>query len=669
MDDMSTLLNGLDLRYAVSVAELGGEEAIYQQRQLLAGKGWLIPAVDALCREWPTLINRENARDFLVEALQEADLFTFDGLADVISLSPAALSGAATHVVELLRAFNQTADLRQDMALELWTRLAIGGWCSALEVRAALATRATHAASVGEDASPYLVRSLGAAFDRWNDNELEEGLRLFADAEDSNSDSLMELGFHSIGRAAAAGTLTAALDEMRMATVWFTRAEQDDDRRDAHAFALITGRIHHFGSGNPITPEDVTEVEDSVYTYLSGFVGEEPHWRQPRADTSASWARLISSLAGVADLHQQEWMDAANLIAAAADVYIAHRSLTLVIDPSQVNERTLGASLAQRGIATILQPQIENGLAAASAPIAFLDRWLAREKEHHATGSELPQFDTVAELRQRLVEMAPDNPKAGGGSDTGDTSTRLGETPQFVAMKAAAAESPEAAKLLDEWQRHITPLNFAQEELLERLIKGIHDHAEGNSVAYDGQMRALVSALIRFTARYLDQLQSGQRKVPWLRPEKTDLPGEDVLADSLDDALYFAGLNSKAEVANVGGGRVDVLVEFQRCRFAIEVKRELTHHTDDQLVSKYGTQAVQYAATDVTAVFLAVLDYFERQERLDIDAVFWTRQLQLDPLSRKYALTALRVQAHVDSPSASSRRSGYGRVSKPNNRV
>ncbi|QHK19802.1 hypothetical protein GU243_08730 [Pseudarthrobacter psychrotolerans] len=349
MDDMTTLLNGLDLRYAVSVAELGGEEAIYQQGQLLAGQGWLIPAVDALCREWPTLINHENARDFLVEALQEADLFTFDGLADVISLSPAALREAATHVVELLRAFNQSADLRQDMALELWTRLAIGGWCSALEVRAALATRARHAASAGEDASPYLVRSLGAAFDRWNDNELEEGLRLFADAEDSNSDSLMELGFHSIGRAAAAGTLTAALDEMHMATVWFTRAEQDDDRSDAHTFALITGRIHHFGSGNPITPEDVTEVEDSVYTYLSGFVGEEPHWRQPRADTSASWARLISSLAGVADLHQQEWMDAANLIAAAADVYVAHRSLTLVIDPSQVNERTLGAPLAQRG--------------------------------------------------------------------------------------------------------------------------------------------------------------------------------------------------------------------------------------------------------------------------------------------------------------------------------
>ncbi|QHK19801.1 hypothetical protein GU243_08725 [Pseudarthrobacter psychrotolerans] len=265
--------------------------------------------------------------------------------------------------------------------------------------------------------------------------------------------------------------------------------------------------------------------------------------------------------------------------------------------------------------------------------------------------------------------MGPDSQKAGGGSNTGDTSTRLGETPQLVAMKAAAAESPEAAKLLDEWQRHITPLNFAQEELLERLIKGIHDYAEGNSVAYDGQMRALVCALIRFTARYLDQLQSGQRKVPWLRPEKTDLPGEDVLADSLDDALYFAGLNSKAEIANVGGGRVDVLVEFQRCRFAIEVKRELTHHTDDQLVSKYGTQAVQYAATDVTAVFLAVLDYFERQERLDIDAVFWTRQLQLDSLSRNYALTALRVQAHVDSPSASSRRSGYGRVSKPIKRV
>lgn len=662
VEDMAILLNALDPCNAISVPELGGEEAIYEHRQLLARNGWLTPAVDALCRDWCSLMNPIKAREFLVLALQEADLFTFDELADVISMSLDVLREVVSDIVKLLRVINKTEGLRQDMALELWTRLAIGGWCSALEVRAALAVRATQAA--GEEPSPYLVRSLGAAYDRWNDNELEEGLRVFADAEYCNTDSLMELGFHSIGRAAAAGTLAAALEEIHAATVWFARAGQDDDRLDAQAFALITGRIHQFGSGNPITLADVIEVEDSVYAYLSGFVGEEPHWRQPRADTAASWARLISSLGGVADLHRQEWMDASNLIAAAAEVYIAHRSLTLVVDPLQIHERSIGVRLPQRGIATILQPQIENGLAAASAPIAFLDRWLTRKKDNQTSASESLQFETVLELRQKLVDMGSADPKADARSNFFDTAPISDETPQLAAMNNAAAESPQVASLLDEWKHQTTPLNFAQEELLERLIKEIHDHASGNSVAYDGQMRALVSALIRFTARYLDQLQSGQRKVPWLRPDKNDLPGEDVLADSLDDALYFAGLNSKAEIANVGGGRVDVLVEFQRCRFAIEVKRELTNHTNDQLVSKYGHQSVQYAATNVNAVFLAVLDYFERQERLDIDAVFWTRQLQLDPLSRKYALTGLRVQAHVDSPSAASRRSRYGRTSK-----
>lgn len=655
MDEMATLLYGLDPRQPVNTADLGGESAICQQRRLLAEEGWLIQAVDALSREWPTLQNRDRARDFLVGALQDADLFTFDGLADVISRS-AALDETSTYIVEVLQGIIRSADCRQDMALELWTRLALGGWAGALEVRAALVSRAKHVASLSETVSPYLVRSLGAAFDRWNDDELEERLRLFAEGAERDSDSLMELGFHSLGRAAAAGTLSTALGEMQRAKEWFTRAEQDSGRTDARTFALITRQIHHFGLGNVITQKDVAEVEDCVYSYLSGFVGEEPHWRQPRAGTSASWARLISSLADVADLHQTEWMDAANLIASAADVYAAHRSLALVIDSSSLSEPVFDTRNSQRGVAAILQPQIENGLASASAPIAFIDRWLARKKDHHVTDPESTQLHTVVELRRRLVEIGSDGPKISG------VATNFGEEPRVAAMKAAAETSTDAAAFFDEWQHHRTPLNFAQEELLERIIRDIHAYAGGNSSAYDGQMRALVSALIRFVARYLDQLQSGERKVPWLRPEKTDLPGEDVLADSLDDALYFAGLNSKAEIANVGGGRVDVLVEFQRCRFAIEVKRELSHHTNDQLVSKYGAQAVQYAATDVTAVFLAVLDYVERQERLDIEAVFWTKQLQLDPSSRKYALTALRVQAHVESPSVSSRRSGYGRA-------
>ena len=164
----------------------------------------------------------------------------------------------------------------------------------------------------------------------------------------------------------------------------------------------------------------------------------------------------------------------------------------------------------------------------------------------------------------------------------------------------------------------------------------------------------MIAATVMYSAYLIDNVQSGERKVPFLGLSEPPFPKEHNLADGLNDRFLAAGLPSQIERTNTGGGRVDIALQFDRFRLCIEVKRELTSRTDADLFVSYADQAVQYASTSVALAFLAVLDFSKHLVRVDLDHAFWTTAHQT-PASRVYAVTGLRVQGNVDSPSKGSK--------------
>ena len=115
------------------------------------------------------------------------------------------------------------------------------------------------------------------------------------------------------------------------------------------------------------------------------------------------------------------------------------------------------------------------------------------------------------------------------------------------------------------------------------------------------------------------------------------------------------GVISLREVPDDAGGRSDIHLIIDTHQFVIESKRVVRARTFDQLVDAYGTQAVQYQVSHAPIAFLAVVDYGHRTVRTDLTGSFDVRAAHLPESTRTYALTALRVLANVDTPSAASK--------------
>lgn len=307
-----------------------------------------------------------------------------------------------------------------------------------------------------------------------------------------------------------------------------------------------------------------------------------------------------------------------------------------------------GGAASQIGVRALVQPQVESLARENGQVLSHLRKWLSTRNK--AADDEL----AVQELLTQLEALPP---KTHGESrphlDT--IRARLHLTPDAARVMAdAAAATPELLPLYEQLTLYTSPPGYAEQGLLKQILADCDQHAEGGIGPYRLELRLVLNKLIRFASFHLDAGQSGERAVPWFASRKP-WPAEHQVADDLNAMLCMGGLSSIVERPNTAGGRLDIAVTFPRCRICIEVKRVTATRTNDQLVTSYGAQAVQYAATDVPVAFLVVADYARRATRLDLTGAIDVSPVRLHPESRKHALTTLRLQANVTSPSSASK--------------
>lgn len=500
--------------------------------------------------------------------------------------------------------------------------------------------------------SPFVIRALGAALAEWQDNDIEQAMLQLVDDEDVEGDVAMELGAYRLVKAAESPTAVQAIAELQESTRWFARADDAEERRDAPAFRLATSSLLAFADGGHIATETVESLEAAATDYLLIYRNLEPHWRQPRAQAMVEWVSLVESMRRVSALDEPAWFEPAALIGQAAALFSAHQSLTLVVHLGDTPGGDSESSQAP-GIAAIVQPRIKAGFASQAHSISFLDQWLAEKERQLGSGEEVSEedrhfFQSIAEFAAQTDESPPKS-FSGPSAEVAVARSVL----QSVATSADDALQNaivHAAPLVVPAR----PLGLEEERVVRRILDESASITEPFAPEVEKEVICLLAVMVKYSSYLINQVQSGERKIPFLGHSKAPFPKEHLLADGLNDHLLFAGLPSQIERTDVGGGRVDIALQFARFQLFIEVKRELTVRSDSDLFASYADQAVQYAATDVPLAFLAVLDFSRHAVRVDLEHAFWTAAHKT-ATSRVYAVTGLRVQGNVASPSKSSK--------------
>lgn len=633
-----TVLDRLSsLEGAVSVAALGGEHAIYEASADLVHDTRVVEVAVALCAEWAGLEDPARAAALLVSAASAVPVLSVRDLYDVLLESEAALPAIASGLEKAFAQRATAAGFERDLALEGWTRLALGKWTPhTLQLRGLL-----QSGSTADDATPPLVRALGAAVSVWNDAELLEALSTLADNEDLDADAAMELGFHSLAAAVSSTDLPTIHGGLQDALRWFDRASADEGRTDALAFKAVVAGVTEQASGHHLPDSRYQAIADAVYEYLDGYRGATRGWRGARSGTTTAWFDLLTRLR-VAD--EDSWFDTNATLQALAHALAAEQTMVLVVNPGTADKAP------QVGVRELVWPQVEQAARGNAAVIAHIRRWLAVTDLPAASDTRAAVEGLLARLEQ------PPSKKAGSESVRLPDSIReaFGLTDkELSALETAAGAEPSLRSTLELVALHVQPLKLAQEELLASLLEACDEQAEGGIGKYRAELTVLLIDLIRYTAAHLDLGQSTNRVPPWMAKHQP-WPPEHELADDLNSALRQSGRDSMVERPDVAGGRVDIVVTFPRCRICIEVKSVDQDRTDSELVDDFGTQAVQYAVTDIPVAILVVADYVPRVTRQDLKAAIHVSAEQIDPASRQHALVTIRMQANVAPPSATS---------------
>ncbi|WP_167045035.1 hypothetical protein [Salinibacterium sp. ZJ454] len=612
----------------ITIDELGGPEALIERTDLVDAHP--LRAVQTVCELWPELENyREDAAHFLVGAAENADIEFADDIHDEILNNSDVLAAVHSHLAAALqRVATQGQGITADIAAESWTRLALGGWCSSLTVCGQLQVMAAAARKIDATTS-YLVRAIGAALQRWGYEELLAAMADLGSIAEYEADAAFELGLHHLGVACVSTSQEQALQSLRDAVEEFELAERWESRVDARAYLGPIRGLLRFVDGNEVSREEVMQARAVVGEYMLGYRGLQRHWRQGRADLTDGWSGLLGLLSAAAEGSTPAWFNPTSIIEGAARLLVADTTLTLIV---RTPEDTA------TGVVALVEPRIAADFANQPPSADFIDKWL--DAARAATEPDEEMIGAVSGLRQ-TVTRAASNPEDGGpGNSPGGSAER------------------SLADFRNLYQTHRRQLNLTEEKIAHRVFRDIEQIVPETMQDVPEEISGVVTELVKFTSHFLSLRQSGARSPAWLvggRDLEGHFPKEHVLSDALRTWFQPNFGNVTVEDADVAGGFADVVLRYPRCAFYVEVKREEANADNDLLVEKYGDQAAQYAVANAPVAFLAVLDYAERLTRIDLEGTMWTIPHRHDGASRDYALTGIRIQGNLSSPSASSR--------------
>lgn len=657
------LVLGFDDLQVPTLIEVDGEGALFNESGPLDAYTSALVAV----RWWDQLDDPGAAAHAVQDALLTFEIEELITFGDVVLTAPSALGGLHKTLAVAWRMIEESdTDTRGNVALECWTRLALGGWTTSLQLRGVLAARCEQAARSNAAADIFLVRTVAAALEQWRDVELLSGLESLAGIEEVECDVALELGMSHMRAAVESADSAAAAASLLSAETMFVHANLEGARPDAVAFMTACRAVASFLQAEPIPAGSARAVSNAVGHWYLGYLSEAGHWRQARAQTGAAWAALVADLDALSALDDSAWLEPITLLADIGRVYVAYNSTTLLADPQHFPpwadrldpEPSAREEPRDQAVAVALGPRLDAALAASAERLELIDRWLAAAAQHLPDLS-VDAVNAIAAARERLREQPPpgkvsasldsDVPRVvrEALADTLDDNT-YDQVTALLGPVFAASELLQPAPVSVTVAHH----NLQEDLLLKTLNRRISELLPDEHRHWWNPLNVTLTALVRVTSIAIDQSQGGQRRLPWHGDIAVGaLPPEHRLADFIAQMLQgLTGIHCHVEVPNIGGGRADVVVPVMGEEFVIEVKRSTTTRNNAQLVQDYADQAAQYTHTRTPFAFLAVLDLTPHESRLGLAESFWVAEWSDGPTTR--AVVALRVLANVATPSS-----------------
>ncbi|MFI8966974.1 hypothetical protein ACIGO8_33245 [Streptomyces sp. NPDC053493] len=667
MSEVSARLEALrETDSIISLESLGGFETILSEREELLGSSDMPLVISVLLDEWPTLPSPDQAASLITEAIAAQDAFALEDIVDDTLSCAEALPALAAPLSRALGHRAQGEDAEAGIALEGLTRLALGGWTRALRLRGQLVEQAGELAEAAASAPPdpvmiqRLVRCLGAAAERWEDEEIPDALEALLVFEDYEDDICFELGMTHLRAGLTQEAVENVLPELRSARDWLSRCSRYEDRLDALIFQTALDALLAFTAGQAVSDALIHQLHSLVLAYRLNSLNEQPTWRQPRADATVTWVQLADRLHALQDL-DSAWWDPPALISSMAQVYSAHRTLHLLAAPDIPYKDDVPPPTQTAALPHLLQPRLASTLAARGDSAAFLDRWLAVNADNPETTEEARS--AIVELQQALRSGGDAELPKGGLIDVRDATSALAlPTDVGERLTAMLQRHPGLAHDLNNAGRiALNARNPDRSDYFNTIYRNLRSEIERIS-GVSGEPALRVEEVLLFLMRYtrwaIDTETGGATGEPFLRPFKKDeaAPEEVDMAKDLAKRGYTALSTTPLwEVKNIGSGRTDVVLFFGAFRLVIECKRELDHASIDYLASRYSYQPAEYGATDINVGFLVVLELTPKTRHAQLhQCLKVTAVPPAEPGGRPHAVLTARIQGNTRSPSYSS---------------
>lgn len=580
----------------VSLAQIGGEQALYRHADEIADSDAFDVAASALVGEWDT-VDRAEASSLLLLGMREVpDPLAFANALETILVSSDVVSAMAPDIEQALI---ERAELRRD-ARE--AHIAIDACDGLLRLVLAKAVRQFRfldlVSDVAVDEEPNfasaIARRLGVVYLYFPDlaarTATREALHVLGANAAARADAEHELGAACLVDALESATADDVESAMRRARGHFSATiEFDSDRVDAQLYAAaLDGVLALVDGSDPamVIHSARTVREMALLRDAWRAPGRLSRWLGDDSAAEGAWWMLSEDLAAAApQLFDDVWLNAAASLESIARGYRAARVARVLPNESP-------------GLPAIVEPRLTSAFVRFNYRIQALSRWAEEIRED-------PELASAVAKLQELV----DEPVSPSAVATAELRDQIPDPERLDAIFAAITSEQQA--LLE---RRLETLDGDESVLsnpiARRVGADIRAGLEG-ATDYEGLTKMffnrIVDMTIRFVASRLD-VEPGFAKGGW-----GYLADPDALEAQLQIDYYdflkgsMLGDVVAMEARNTGGGRADVQFSLGATRIVAELKRDKAP-VETGGIDSHLNQAGLYQSANVSLGLLLILD-------------------------------------------------------------
>lgn len=460
--------------------------------------------------------------------------------------------------------------------------------------------------SDSEDLLERLPKLMGFALDHWNDEGLEDKLRMLLELEVTRADAAYELAQLTLRNALEGRTTEEVLDGLRSARNQFTTVESmEEAREDAKLYRCALELTVAFVSGEAANGEatETFSILTAAIAHRAAMTTRSNfgNWATPRRQAEVEWFTLARTLRGAMDpLREPSWNTPGITLARVLAAYRASRSVTV---------------MGGDGLRIVLEPVVEAAFLQRDGLFNHLNRLVEDE--------ELP-FNELEVARHLLAAIA-----ASKGEPSGDVMGKAwAAAPDLAAelsdqlsseiadeLVAASERAPNFLRALNEGAKTRARQKAREsdpivDQLLERILASLKECPGLGGTALE-EFTEMLTSILKFAAdrANIGRMNGGPIVNYLFAPEDGKAFTESFLQIDVANWLKATPLRRFVEMEqhDVAAGRADITVT-QNHKFTIEVKRELTDVSPAALLKAYGGQAAAYSVTGPAVSLEMVLD-------------------------------------------------------------